>query len=559
MKLMKRCLSVMLAGCWASLLFASGDSLKYCSPFDFPILLSANFGELRPNHFHNGLDFKTKGTVGHPIHCIADGYVSRVAVQHGGYGQAIYITHPDGHTSVYGHIISFAPEVEKYVREYQYENETFVCYLYPEPGRFTFKQGDIIAYSGNEGSSAGPHLHLEIRKTDTDEYLDPMPYFKQWIKDTKAPVANLVGFYPVGGQGVINGSTSKKIFPVASLNKPVTAWGKIYTGISAKDYMDGTSNFYGVHSVTLFVDSVKVFSSTTDRVLPDENRMVNAFTDYDEYIRSRRLIMRSYKAPANKLRMLWTGNGTGIIDINEERNYKFVYVLEDNFGNSRSYSFTVRGERHDIPQCVENSLGDKEILTAGRTTVLQRPGFEFIVPKGYVYEDVPVVVDVIETDSSAVSLEYDIDAGNTPLHSYCPIAIGLRKTGTVSPEKYYIQQRVGKWKASVGGEYDNGWMRAKIRNFGAYSVAVDTVPPVVTPVDKARWRSTSDIRFRIKDSASGINTYKVYVDGKFVLFGLKKGMLIIQDKKRVKKGVPHTLKVVVTDMCGNETVKNMKF
>lgn len=163
-------------------------------------MLSANFGELRPNHFHNGLDIKTQGVTGKPIHCIADGYVSRVAVLHGGYGQAIYITHPNGLTSVYGHVVAFSPEVERYVRDYQYANETFVCNLFPEPGRFPVKKGDVIALSGNEGASAGPHLHLELRHSDTQEYIDPMPYFGHLLKDSKAPVASLVGIYPVAGK-----------------------------------------------------------------------------------------------------------------------------------------------------------------------------------------------------------------------------------------------------------------------------------------------------------------------------------------------------------------------
>lgn len=546
----------LLLVCMVSLVSRAGDTIKYCTPFDFPLLLSANFGELRPNHFHNGLDFKTKGTVGHPVRCIADGYVSRVAVQHGGYGQAIYITHPDGHTSVYGHVLSFAPEVEKYVRDYQYANETFVCYLYPEPGRFKFKKGDIIALSGNEGASAGPHLHLEIRKTGTDEYLDPMPYFKKYIKDTKAPQASLIGLYPVKGKGVIDGSANKKIYTLASLKSPVQAWGQIYAAISAKDYMDGTTNFYGVHSVTLYVDSVMVFRSVTDSVLPDENRMINTFTDYDELVRTRRLLMRSYKSPGNLLRLHHTGPGNGVITIDSERDYKFVYVLEDNFGNKSTYRFTVRGKKQHIP---EYHMKGEELLPYNCTAILQRPGMEFIIPKGMLYDDTEVTVRISDLDTMSVSLEYDIDAGNTPLHGYCPLAIGVRKLNTVSPDKYYVRQIDGKRSYYVGGEYDNGWMRAKVRNFGKYSVAVDTIPPSVVPVDKAKWRSTSNIRFKVSDRHTGIGTYKVYIDGKFVLFGLKKGILVIQDKEKVRRGVPHKLEVVVTDNCGNETRKQLSF
>ena len=150
--------------------------------------------------FTNGLDIKTQGVTGKPIHCIADGYVSRVAVLHGGYGQVIYVTHPNGLTSVYGHVISFAKNIQAYVRQYQYAHETFVCDLKFQPRQFPVKKGDIIALSGNEGASAGPHLHLELRRTETGEYIDPMPYFKHLLKDSKAPVGSLIGIYPIQGK-----------------------------------------------------------------------------------------------------------------------------------------------------------------------------------------------------------------------------------------------------------------------------------------------------------------------------------------------------------------------
>ena len=303
---------------------------KFCSPFDFPLQLSANFGELRPNHFHNGLDIKTQGVVGKPIHSIADGYVSRILVLHGGYGQALFITHPNGYTSVYGHVVSFAPQIQKYLRQYQYGHETFVCDVRPEVNQIKVKAGEIVALSGNEGASAGPHLHLELRRNDNGDYVDPMPFFKEYLKDTKAPVASLVGLYPVPGKGVIDGSRRKKIVGINALAQRFTAWGTIYTGIAAKDYMDGTGNFYGVHSVTLYVDSVQVFRSVTDEVSPNENRMINGFTDYEELMKNRRLIMRSHKLPGNKLRLLHTDENRGLVTIDEERDYRFMYVLEDN-------------------------------------------------------------------------------------------------------------------------------------------------------------------------------------------------------------------------------------
>lgn len=528
---------------------------NFCSPFDFPILLSANFGELRPNHFHNGLDIKTQGVTGKPIHCIADGYVSRVAVLHGGYGQVIYVTHPNGLTSVYGHVISFAKNIQACVRQYQYAHETFVCDLKFQPGQFPVKKGDIIALSGNEGASDGPHLHLELRRTETGEYIDPMPYFKHLLKDSKAPVGSLIGIYPIQGKGVVNGSSHKKLLAIGNLKQPVHAWGEIYTGISAKDYMDGTSNFYGVHSVTLYVDSVQVFNSTTDKVLPDENRMINGFTDYEELTRTRRLIMRSYKLPGNRLRLLHTNENRGAVTINEERDYHFRYVLEDNFGNRRTYQFIVKGKRQDIPEYKPEA---NEMLYWNRTNVIQKPGMELVVPRYHVYENVPLRTDM-RGDSSRIAFDYILDAGRTPIHSYCDLSIGLRHMPVADTTKYYIVQKAGKWRSSMGGKYANGWIKTRVRSLGTFSVDVDTIAPQITPIGQGGWRTSRNIRFRIKDMESGIGSYKVYIDGKFVLFGLKKGTLVIQDPEKVKKGVPHKLEVTVTDQCGNMTRKEYKF
>lgn len=538
-------------------LLAQGkDTISYCSPFDFPLLLSANFGELRPNHFHNGLDIKTRGTVGHPIKCIADGYVIRAKVQHGGYGQAIYVAHPNGQTSVYGHIIRFAPRVETLIRKFQYEHETFVCDLNFTPEQIPVKQGDIIAWSGNEGSSGGPHLHLELRKTETDEYLNPMPYYKKWLKDTKAPVASHLALYPVVGKGVVEGSSQrKKLIRTNATAQVIHAWGEVYAGISAKDLMDNTSNVYGVQSIVLYVDDKEVFRSHTDAVLPDENRMINSFVDYDERVRSRRWIMRLYKAPGNRLRLLDAGPNRGIVTINEERMYKFRYVLEDNFGNRSVYRMKVLGRKQEIPAVTE---GKDELLSPSRFSIIQRPGLEFVVPKGFVYDETALRISVKE-DSLGISNRYTLDAGNIPLHSYCPLALGIKQFPVADTTKYYIRQEYKGWKSPVDGEIEGRWIHGMVRSLGTFTVEIDTIGPRIIPMDQPRWRSTRNIRFRVKDMESGIDQYKVYVDGNFVLFGLKKGILVVQDKSKIKKGIPHKLEVVVTDKCGNVTKKNIKF
>lgn len=524
------------------------------SPFDFPLLLSANFGELRPNHFHNGLDIKTQGTVGKNVRSVADGYVSRILVLHGGYGQALFVTHPNGYTSVYGHVMDFSPKIKKALRQYQYRHETFVCDVRFEEGRLPVKAGEVIALSGNEGSSAGPHLHLELRRNDNGDYVDPMPFFKRYITDTKTPLAHYIGLYPLPGKGVVEGSADKRIVPVAQLNRKFTAWGTVYAAISARDYMDGTSNFYGVHSVTLYVDSTKVFSCKTDEVSADENRMVNGFLDYEELMTSGRLMMRSYRLPGNTLRLMHTYSGNGLVRIDHERDYNFRYVLEDNFGNKRVYRFVVTGKRQPVPPRHQER---KTRLAWNTTNIVQQPGFEMVIPQGMLYDDAELDTQV-SRDSGRISFTYLLDAGKTPLHGACKVSLGLHNLPVADTTKYYIVQRVGKRKSSLGGKVANGWITATTRSFGSFSVGLDTVPPRVTPVGQNTWKANRNVRFRIGDDQSGIHIYKVYVDGHFVLFGLKHGVLAVQDPERIQKGVPHTIDVTVTDCCGNTIRKQYK-
>lgn len=528
---------------------------NFVSPFDFPLLLSGNFGELRANHFHGGVDFKTQGVVGKPIRCIADGYVSRVTVTPGGYGQAVYITHDNGYTSVHGHLLKFSEGMEKLVEAYQYEHETFAVDLTFTPEQFPLKQGEIFALAGNEGYSFGPHLHMEIRKTDTGEYVDPLQFYTHLIKDTTAPRATQVMFYPQPGEGVVRGSQQKQKMAIGALQTPVEAWGKIAVGIKAYDYMDGTSNNYGVRSVRLFVDSMEVFSSTVDGFLPNENRMINAWTDYEEYSLHNSWFMRSQILPGNTWRMLQAEEQGGVVSIDEERDYRFEYVLEDLYGNSNRYRFTVRGKE----QAIDLLRKGENYLYWDRGNVVQKPGMELVIPKGMLYEDVDLNCLVIP-DSLGISFDYQLHDVPVALHAGCPLMIGIRNYPIEDKSKYYVVKKSKGRKASAGGRFEDGYMHTDIRELGTYSVDIDTVPPKVTPLNKPQWKN-GNIQFRIRDAETGIKDYKVYIDGKFALFKFssKNARLSSKHPKKIKRGVTHEMEVVVTDYCGNETREHYKF
>ena len=527
----------------------------FISPFDFPLLLSGNFGELRANHFHGGVDFKTQGVVGKPIRCIADGYISRVTVTPGGYGQAVYITHDNGYTSVHGHLHRFMAEVQQVVEAYQYEHETFAVDLKFEADRFPLKQGEVFALAGNEGYSFGPHLHMEIRKTDTEEYIDPLQFYTDLLKDTTAPRATHVMLYPQAGKGVVNGSPKKKVLALNGQQGTVTAWGRIAAGIKAYDYMDGTSNNYGVRSVTLLVDSVEVFRSTVDGFLPDENRMINAWTDYEEYATRNSWFMRSQILPGNTWRMLQADDEGGVVTINEERPYRFCYVLEDLYGNRHTYRFVVQGKE----QAIEPLHKGKHFLKWNQGNVIQQPGMELVIPKGMLYEDVDLNCRVI-ADSLDISFDYQLHDKPVPLHGGCPLVIGVRNYPVADMSKYYVARKYKGRKSSAGGSFKEGYMHTSIRELGTYSVEVDTVAPRVIPLNKPQWK-TGNIQFKIRDAETGIKDYKVLVDGKFVLFKFasKNATLSCMHPSRIRRGVKHRMEVVVTDYCGNVTREEYQF
>lgn len=524
----------------------------FCSPFDFPLYLAGNFGELRPNHFHGGLDIKTQGVVGKPVHAIADGYVSRISVSPTGYGNALYVTHPNGYTSVYGHLDRFNELITNYVEDYQYAHETFSVEIYPDTTQFVYHQGDVIAYSGNTGSSGGPHLHLEIRQTATNEMLDPMPFFKHLLKDTKPPLSSTVMLYAPQGEGVINGRSGQQSFAWASnrkaINQTVQAWGKIGIGIRAYDYMNETTNIYGVRQMVLTVDGKEIFRSLVDRISFDENRAINSWVDYAEYKRRHTWYTKSFIEPGNPLRLLHSNTNRGWVTIDEERDYHFRYVLEDAFGNQSTYEFTIMGR----PQTISHdSLPDSQLLRWDKVNILQRPGMQLVIPKNRLYRDVPAQV-TLTTDSNAIAYTYQIHSQPEPLHTYASLKIKLRHTPVNDTTKYYIAQQSGNETTYVGGTYANGWIEAKIRELGTFTVCADTIPPLVRLLSHSR----TQLVYRIQDSQSGIASYRGTIDGKFVLleYSARDRQLVCHFRKaRVARSGQHDFELQVIDRCGNVT------
>ena len=527
------------------------DKPSFIPPFDFPITFSGNFGEIRANHFHGGLDFKTGGTIGKPVRALADGYISRIRVTHGS-GYVLDVAYDNGYSTINRHLSAFVGDVARRVEDLQYEKESWEVEITPEPDEYPVKAGQIIALSGNTGYSFGPHLHLDMIETATDEYIDPLPFFMNKVKDKTAPRAEGIMLFPQPGKGVVEGKQTRRAFP-AHPTKPITAWGLIGAGIRAYDYMDGVQNKYGVKTVILEVDGEEVFRSTVDRFAYEENRYINSWT-HGQY-------MKSFIEPGNHLRMLHASNGNrGLVDINEERPYRFVYTLSDALGNTSKVCFAVQGQKTTIAP-VEHR--EKYALKWDKVNYLQEPGLELVIPKGMLYDNVLLNYSV-RADSGDIAFTYQLNDTRIPMHDACDLRIGLRRRPVEDMAKYYVAgvtARGGKYR--IGGKYEDGVMKVRIRDLGTYTVAVDTVPPVITPVNQAQWGRTGKIIFKAKDKETGINTYRGTIDGKYALFGKPNsisGNLVCElDPKYVEKGGKHVVEMTVTDGCGNRTTGQFEF
>lgn len=529
---------------------SSAKQLSFAPPFDFPMAFSGNFGEIRSNHFHGGLDFKTGGTTGKAVHALATGHISRIRVTHGS-GYVLHVDYDNGYTTINRHLSGFVGKIARRVENLQYEKESWEVDIVPEPGEYPVKAGQQIAWSGNTGYSFGPHLHLDVIEKETGEYVDPLPFFKTKVKDTVAPRVEGLMLFPQPGRGVVEGRSANHALPVRPA-QPVTAWGVIGAGIRAYDHMNGVHNRYGVKNVILRVDGKEVFRSVVDRFAYEENRYINSWT-HGQY-------MKSFIDPGNRLRMLHATDHRGLVDINEERPYHFAYTLTDALGNTSKVSFTVQGKKTEISPVDHR---EKYTFKWNRVNYLQEPGLNLWIPKGMLYDDAYLNYSV-RADSGDVAFTYQLNDTRIPLHKACDLSIGLRHRPVSDMSKYYVAGVSSRGKKySVGGRYEEGFMKTRIRELGTYTVAIDTVAPQIIPIGQARWGRTGSIIFKVKDEQTGISRYRGTIDGKYALFGKPNaisGNLVCKlDARHVKKGGKHVVELTVTDGCGNSSVESFHF
>ena len=443
----------MLGALFIGTLLAAAN-VKYHPPVDYQITLAGNFGEPRPNHFHGGLDIKTDNVEGKHIYTIGDGYVSRLTVGIDGFGNAVYVTHPEGYTSIYCHLKKFSPKLERMVHRTGKRGEQIDLHFTPLD--FPVAQGQLIAISGNTGHSTGPHLHLEIHDTRTWDMMDPLDFLSPFVNDSVAPKAHSVMACPVAGEGSFNGGSNKQTFGFSSnrLEQELTAWGKVGFALWADDYMQNIYNHYGIRETILMVDDKEIFRSNVCRIPVFSNRQVNAWGDYQHWLHNKTWYMRSYIPKGVTLPILHADENNGYVLFNEERPYQFTYILRDFMGNESQYAFTVMGKKQEIPAISPLCYN----VRYDRLSLISLPGMQLTIPAGMVEEGLAVVPKV---DEGSVSKRYTFSQQPCPLFGWAELSIAIPQG--VDTSRLYIDSG----GHDMGGVCRDGWITTRIRELGA--------------------------------------------------------------------------------------------
>jgi len=540
------------------------------SPIDFPISLSGTFGELRNGHLHSGIDIRTQGVEGKPIKAIADGWVSRVVVSPTGYGKAIYIDHPNGYTSLYGHCQSFYQAIEKYVNTEQYRNESFAVDLKFTKNEFPVKKGQLIAKSGNSGSSGGPHIHFEIRDTKEKTTINPL-FFGYKIKDYTRPQIKRLLIYPYGPNSSVNG---KNIFHEVALAgwglnlhpKPgqdtINVCGKVYFGIEAFDRHNDSQMDNGVFSIKLMIDSVLMYSHKMEKFDFEESRQMLALVDYPYLIKNKKRIQRSIILPNNELPIYKNVKHRGIYRFDKSKIYQVKYVVGDIEGNESVLTFHIKGNNDGvsfipkIPFITKNET----IMRWDSHNVFKREGILIEIPKKALFDTLHFKFSINKPQNGGFSPVYHIHDPYTPLLKSYKLAIKPTGFDPALRNKLLIVKLDTKNEKPIpaGGKWDGRFLTTNVREFGSYTVLADTKPPTIKPANIQNGKNISgqgSIRITVTDDLAGIETFRATMNGKWILMDWdpKRNLLEYKIDEHTKKG-KNTFRLSVVDTRGNEAV-----
>ncbi len=549
----------------------SAQEVYYAPPVKIPLLLSSSFAELRNNHFHSGMDIKTQVRVDLPVYCVADGYISRISISPTGYGNAIYIDHDNGTTSVYGHLNQFRPDIAEYIKNIQYERKSFKVDIPVLPGVFQISKSEKIALSGNTGSSSGPHLHFELRNTKTEDPVNPLK-LGFIVKDKIPPKIIALQISPLSESSHVNYTSSKVIYDVELTggkyhlknNIVIPVYGETGFAIEANDLLDGSANKCGINSMELSVDGVILSTFEINRFSFNDSKKINSYIDYEQYMNSNRRFQKTWIENCNPLANFEYSENGGIFDPMIGAIHQVKIEIKDTHKNISILEFSIEGKYREMHPPVEEFAAAFE---CGQKNQYQTEEFSIEFPENALFNSLLFQHESKDAVNGYFSAIHKIHKNTVPLNRSA--TIGIKTKDLVEPlrEKALlvnINPETGKYSAA-GGKYENGWVKGEINNFGNYAVRIDTVPPTILPLsitNKTTLTETDKIRFEILDDLAGIENFEGLIDGKWALFEYDaKNNLFTHyfDPQRFDMNKQHNLKITVSDSKGNNSIYEATF
>ena len=527
-------------------------------PLEIPIILSGTFGELRPNHFHAGIDIKTKGTEGFKVYSIGDGYVSRIQITHGGYGKALYIKHDNGQSSVYAHLQKFSPKIEKIVKEIQYSKESYTFRTYPSKNEIRISEKELIGFSGNTGRSFGPHLHYELRD-ELDRPINPMAFKNYSVRDTIPPVV-LGLYYKLIPENSISGSNSsfnelklKKISNNLFISDTLKTSGPVGFGINSFDRMNNTWNKMGLSNIKTSIDGNEIFNMDLNSFSYDEWRHINTFIDYPYYKNKKIKIQKLYIEEFNPLDMYKRSLGDGVVKINET-NVTYLYSVKLFDFNKNQSEILV-----PIQWVKQNDLSNRKLdfdnmFKVNKDSIynFKFPGAKVSIEKNSFYTD--KIIQIFEENNLL-----HVDKDSIPLLKGITIKMDVSRYNDSIRNMTYIG-RIGENKKSsfVSSKKEENYVIAKVNNLGDFVIKIDSIKPNVSVIDISdnQWISNrKNLSIKISDNESGVKNYRGTINDKWILleYNPMKGILSYDFSDNVNRDdVKNVLEIKIEDNVGNE-------
>ena len=536
---------ILLLGIFLTPLVQNAQTFEPQPPLDIPLVLSGTFAELRGNHFHGGIDIKTQGRSGLKVYSVADGYVSRIAVSPYGYGNAMYIRHPEGYTSVYGHLNAFAPEIEQWVEDQFRDRSKNDGNLYPSAEQFPVSKGEFVAFSGNTGGSFGPHLHFEIRDTKTEEPLNPLEFGIE-VKDTRKPDVRGLKW------------TAKDFGDMGTFKAGDTVAVNFALGIDlfTTDKQDLANNNNGVYSIEALIQGQPFFTANYRRINFSTSRFINAHINYDLYCSQGVRYTRLYELENNPLKVTDTYEviapgfraSKGWITVAQDSLIKADVVVKDYEGNTNTFSFYLQGDKPLL------SGKNPTKLDWTKDNDLTLGPIDIHIPAGALYK-----TDKFNLFKKGED-RYVIGEGWVALQTYMTLKWTLDSV-QVPGVGWFLWEADHKGKKSaITGNREGEKMIFETRSTGTYELDQDLQKPTISIVSRTpSARPNSDFRqllIRATDDKTGIDRYSARIDGEFarIDFDYKQELLKVIVPKDIPAG-NHNLRVVVIDGVGNTAVE----